>query len=215
MEVSIIIPAYNEERNISQILTTLLSFKNVFEILIVDDGSTDRTSEIAKSFGFEVLKLTQNMGKSHAMWAGLHNTKSSIVLFLDADLIGITPIDIQNLISPIILNEADMTLGIFTSGRGVTDLAQKIAPFLTGQRACKRVVISQIPQNAWESGFGIEIALTEYAKKSNLRLKNVYLKNASHIMKEEKLGFIKGSLFRLKMYTEILKQVIKIHLIKK
>jgi len=210
MDAAIIVPAYNEEKNISGVLSVLKQFQNECEVLIVNDGSIDKTSEIAISHGFKVLELNQNMGKSFAMWMGVKNTSAPIILFIDADLIGINASHIKSLIEPIYQNVADMTLGIFASGRGITDLAQKLAPFLTGQRASKRWIIESLPQKHWTSGFGIEIALTRYAKENNLKLKNVYLHNATHAMKEEKLGFFRGVLARLHMYWDIIRQILKV-----
>jgi len=209
MEAAIIVPAYNEEKNITGILSVLKQFREIYEILVVNDGSSDKTSDIAIANGFRVLELKQNMGKSYAMWMGLKNTKAPVILFLDADLIGIKPEYIKNLIVPVCEDKADMTLGIFTSGRGITDLAQKLAPFLTGQRASKRWILESLPQEFWTSGFGIEIALTRFAKDNSLRLLDVRLHNATHAMKEEKLGFLRGAFARLRMYRDILKQILR------
>ena len=209
MDAAIIVPAYNEEKNILGILSVLKQFQEIYEIVVVNDGSSDKTSDIATSHGFRVLELKQNMGKSYAMWMGLNNTKAPVILFLDADLIGIKPEYIKNLIMPVCEDKADMTLGIFTSGRGITDLAQKLAPFLTGQRASKRWILESLPQEFWTSGFGIEIALTRFAKDNSLRLLDVHLHNATHAMKEEKLGFFRGAFARLRMYRDILRQILR------
>ncbi len=209
MDAAIVIPAYNEEKNISGILLVLKQFQGIYEVLVVNDGSSDKTSDIAISHGFRVLELKQNMGKSYAMSMGLKNTKASVILFLDADLIGMKPEYIKNLIEPVCEDKADMTLGIFASGRGITDLAQKLAPFLTGQRASKRWILESLPKEYWTSGFGIEIALTRFAKDNNLRLLDVYLHKATHAMKEEKLGFSRGVIARLRMYRDILKQILR------
>lgn len=209
MDAAIIVPAYNEEKNIPGILSVLKQFQEIYEIVVVNDGSSDKTSDIATSHGFRVLELKQNMGKSYAMWMGLNNTKAPVILFLDADLIGIKPEYIKNLIMPVCEDKADMTLGIFTSGRGITDLAQKLAPFLTGQRASKRWILESLPQEFWTSGFGIEIALTRFAKDNSLRLLDVHLHNATHAMKEEKLGFLRGAFARLRMYRDILRQILR------
>lgn len=209
MDAAIVIPAYNEEKNISGILLVLKQFQGVYEILVVNDGSSDKTSDIAISHGFKVLELKQNMGKSYAMWMGFKNTSAPVILFLDADLIGIKPEYIKGLIDPVCESKTDMTLGIFASGRGITDLAQKLAPFLTGQRASRRWILESLPQEYWTSGFGIEIALTRYAKDNNLRLLDVHLHNATHAMKEEKLGFLRGVMARLRMYRDILRQILR------
>jgi len=210
VEVAVVIPAYNEERNISRVLSVLKQIEELSEVLIVNDGSEDKTSEVTLSYGFKVLELHKNMGKSYAMWMGLKSTVSPVVLFLDADLIGLNPQHVRNLISPVYHGIADMSLGIFSSGRGVTDLAQKIAPFLTGQRASKRWILESLPQEFWSSGFGIEVAITRFAKEKNLNLIDVPLVNVSHSMKEEKLGISRGALARLKMYKDITRQYLRI-----
>ena len=207
MEVSVIIPAFNEEKNISRVLEPLSSFKEPYEILVVNDGSTDKTSDIAYSFGIQVLNLPKNIGKSYAMQAGLNNTSGDVILYLDADLIGLRPEHIQWLISPIKEGFADMTVGVFCSGRGMTDLAQKLTPFLSGQRGVKRESLSRLREEEWESGFGIEVALTRYAKEHQLHILEIPLENVSQTMKEEKLGLAKGMKARLKMYWEIVKEL--------
>lgn len=108
------------------------------------------------------------------------------------------------MINPILFENVDMTIGIFTKGRTATDLAQKFAPFLSGQRAVKKAVLDSI-DNLEISRYGFEIALTKYADKQGLDVKEVYLENLTHIMKEEKMGLYKGMKARVKMYFEIIK----------
>jgi len=122
-------------------------------------------------------------------------------------LIGLTEKHFVNLVSPVLKDEADMTIGIFSGGRKSTDFAQKVAPFLSGQRAIKRQFLENI-EKMEISKFGVEIALNKHAKKNKLRVVNVPLENLSHVMKEEKLGLIKGFYARLKMYFDILKMGI-------
>ncbi|HHY81076.1 MAG TPA: glycosyltransferase family 2 protein [Clostridiales bacterium] len=210
MRASIIIPAYNEEKNIKPVLEAVRSIQDIYEVLVVNDGSTDNTSAVVRSFGVRVLDMPENRGKSYAMWKGLEATREDIVLFLDADLIGLKPQQIEELITPIAEDLADMTVGIFNSGRGITDLAQKITPFLSGQRGIKREILSGLKSEDWVSGFGIEVALTRYAKENNLRILEVPLLNVSQTMKEEKMGFAKGIKARLKMYWEIAKELNRV-----
>lgn len=206
MNVSVIIPAYNEERNIQNILTALCDMRELSEVLVVNDGSSDKTSEAARSFGVNVIDLPENGGKGHALLTGLKHTSGEIVLFLDADLIGMQPDQVKNLYMPVMEGKADMTIGIFTSGRGVTDLSQKLTPFLSGQRCVARELLMQLNEEEWLSGFGIEIALTHFAREHKLRVIEIPLENVTHIMKEEKLGLAKGVMARLKMYWEIAKE---------
>jgi polyisoprenyl-phosphate glycosyltransferase len=97
---------------------------------------------------------------------------------------------------------ADMAVGVFRKGRWSTDLAQKIAPGLSGQRALKKDILEQLPYLEF-AGYGIEMALTVYAQRTGLRVTEVELDDVTHIMKEEKLGLIHGFAARMRMYWQI------------
>ncbi|NLJ41186.1 MAG: glycosyltransferase family 2 protein [Clostridiales bacterium] len=207
MSVAAIIPAYNEEKNIGTVLSILTAIEEITEIIVINDGSTDSTSHIARSHGVKVVDLERNQGKSIAMYQGIIHTKAPIILFLDADLIGLTSQHVNNMIYPIINGYAEMTLGIFNSGRSLTDLAHKITPFLTGQRALFRWILNDLKPEDWLTGYGIEMAITRLAKRSDLRVVEILLEETTHAMKEEKLGLVRGMASRAKMYWEIMKQL--------
>lgn len=97
-----------------------------------------------------------------------------------------------------------MTYGLFANGRKATDLAQKVAPFLSGQRAVKKEVFQHL-EYLDIVRFGLEVELTNFFRKNNLPYLGVTMANMTHVMKEEKLGLIKGFKARLKMYWEIVK----------
>ncbi|ADD02457.1 glycosyl transferase family 2 [Thermoanaerobacter mathranii subsp. mathranii str. A3] len=205
--ISVVIPAFNEGKNIGRVLSVLETIDMIDEIIVVNDGSTDDTKEQALKHDVKLVDLPKNQGKGKALKAGIDNAKGDIIVMLDADLIGLTEKHFVNLVSPVLKDEADMTIGIFSGGRKSTDFAQKVAPFLSGQRAIKRQFLENI-EKMEVSKFGVEIALNKHAKKNKLRVVNVPLENLSHVMKEEKLGLIKGFYARLKMYFDILKMGI-------
>ncbi|MFV9567498.1 glycosyltransferase family 2 protein [Thermoanaerobacter mathranii] len=205
--ISVVIPAFNEGKNIGRVLSVLETIDMIDEIIVVNDGSTDDTKEQALKHDVKLVDLPKNQGKGKALKAGIDNAKGDIIVMLDADLIGLTEKHFVNLVSPVLKDEADMTIGIFSGGRKSTDFAQKVAPFLSGQRAIKRQFLENI-EKMEISKFGVEIALNKHAKKNKLRVLNVPLENLSHVMKEEKLGLIKGFYARLKMYFDILKMGI-------
>jgi glycosyltransferase involved in cell wall biosynthesis len=208
MRVAAVIPALNEEATIGAVVSTLRHVNTVNEIIVVSDGSTDHTAEVARRAGARVIEHKENMGKAGAMKTGFSATDAPIILFLDADLIGLSPAHVTLLLTPVLQNQADMTIGIFEDGRGMTDLAQLVAPYLSGQRAVKREIMNEMFRecpDADGSRFGIEVALTRHVKHKGYNTVEVMLGEMSHRMKEEKLGPIKGAAARLKMYYEILK----------
>ncbi|MCR4440932.1 MAG: glycosyltransferase family 2 protein [Peptococcaceae bacterium] len=206
MCVTVIIPAYNEERYIGGVLAPLCEVEEITQIIVVSDGSTDNTTGEARKKQAEVIELQVNVGKGGAMAAGLKKAKEEVILFMDADLIGLTRQHVIDMIKPVLEDQADMTLGLFEQGRLTTDMAQVIAPFLSGQRCIRKKWLDRF--RGWEdAGFGVEAALTLFAQENRLRIKNVYLPALSHVMKEEKLGLLKGFAYRLKMYWEIARKV--------
>jgi polyisoprenyl-phosphate glycosyltransferase len=204
MCITAIIPAYNEGQTIGNVLDCLIRIEKITQIIVVSDGSTDDTAEVAAAYDIEVIDLAENVGKGGAMKAGIERCSNDNILFLDADLIGLTEQHVNDLIMPVINNEAEMTIGIFKNGRMVTDLAQKVTPYLSGQRAIKKILLDKIP-NIDISRYGVEVALTKFADKNSVRTKEIYLEDMTHVTKEEKLGLIKGMHARFKMYWDIMK----------
>jgi len=208
MKVAAIIPAYNEETTIGQVIDTVKRVDLVDEVIVVSDGSTDSTTDVALRRGVIVVDLENNIGKGGAMMKGLEKTDHSIILFLDADLIGLNEKHIYNLLSPVINDGVAMTIGVFESGRVATNLAQKLVPCLSGQRALRREILEDI-SHLNVSRFGVEVALTKYAEEKGIKVQEVILPYLTHLMKEEKLGLVKGFVARMKMYWEIAKYVRK------
>ena len=86
-EVSIIIPAYNEETGIKDTLEKLIDGKyhEKYEIIIVDDGSTDKTKEISESFPVRVITHTVNKGYGAALKTGIRKSTTDKIVFMDSD----------------------------------------------------------------------------------------------------------------------------------
>jgi len=99
--VSIIVPAYNEEATIREALERVLAVPVSKEVLVVDDASTDRTAEIASSFGppVRVLRQAENQGKGAAIRLALAEARGHIVAIQDADL-EYFPEDLPSLLEP-------------------------------------------------------------------------------------------------------------------
>ena len=84
-DVTIIIPAYNEEESIVDVLTKLKDVSENYEILVIDDGSTDNTYKLATETGVKVIHHPYNKGYGASLKTGIRNAGSDVVLFIDAD----------------------------------------------------------------------------------------------------------------------------------
>ena len=111
-KIYIIIPAFNEVGSITKVIKDLLC--NGYEnIVVVDDGSTDKTSEIVKKFNVFLIRHPVNMGPGAAIKTGIDFAllnDADIIVTFDADGQHIAK-DILDLVKPIISNKADITLG--------------------------------------------------------------------------------------------------------
>lgn len=208
MKVAALVPAYNEEATLKNVLKTLKRVKKINQIIVISDGSTDKTTEVATECNVEVIDLLYNRGKGGAIKVGLEFTDAEVLVLLDADLIGLTPKHVLQLIDPVLQGEVAMSIGIFEQGRMATDLAQKMTPFLSGQRALKRELIDNVSELDL-SRFGVEVALHNYIEENSIIYREVKLPDLSHVMKEEKMGLFKGIVARMKMYWDILRHVVR------
>lgn len=206
MRISAVIPAYNEEKTIGTVLSVVVQCPEIDEVIVVSDGSEDGTADVARQYPVQLLELRENRGKGGAMKEGVNLATGDILLFLDADLIGLTVGHLQKMLLPVTTGHAEMAIGVFANGRVFTDLAQVIAPYLSGQRVIKRSLIHRL-DNMEMTRFGIEVALTRYARANQVPCAEVVLEQMSHVMKEEKLGLVRGFAYRLRMYWEILRVI--------
>ena len=100
MRIAAVVPAYNEEARIGEVLRALLAAPELAEIVVVNDGSRDGTAAVARQFRtVRALDLPENRGKGAAMRCGALAAKAEVLLFLDADLIGLRPEHVSNLLA--------------------------------------------------------------------------------------------------------------------
>ena len=117
--MSVVLPVYNEESCISTVLAelrdALRSAAVSYEIILVDDGSDDRTAELLHAFAAEnpeavVLRLSANSGQSAAFWAGIQRAAGRVISLMDADGQN-DPADIEKCAAPVLAGDADICCG--------------------------------------------------------------------------------------------------------
>ena len=207
--VAAIVPAFNEAQGIGNVLDVLRQVELLTEIIVVDDGSTDGTGEAVRLFSeldprLRLLRHAANQGKGQAVFTGWRATRAPYLLTLDADLIGLTPGQVEDLLLPVIQKRADMTLGLFQGGRFQTDNSHRVTPWLTGQRCFRAELMKHVSQPA-ASGYGFETALTLAARQRGLRRLRVPLVGVSHPPSETHRGLWIGIRTRSRMYAQILR----------
>lgn len=182
--ISVIIPAYNEEERIGQTIDKLKETKSRIEIIVVDNCSTDRTSDIAIEKKVKLVHCNKQ-GKGYAMEEGLKYAKGNIIIFVDGDL-GVYIDDlITTMVTPIINNEADFIKSAFErSGGRVTELVvkplldllfpemYKFEQPLSGIIAGKKEIFDKL---VLEKDYGVDIGILLDVIKLTPKIKEVHV----------------------------------------
>lgn len=207
LSISCIVCAYNEEKAIHHTLNALRDVANLKEIIVVDDGSHDRTAEIVRTYPFcRLIALEKNGGKSHAFAEGFRASTGSHIMMLDADLVGLTAQNIEALIAPVATGKAMASMSL----RGNSLLVFRLIglDFVSGERVFPRSLLEEkIDSIGKLPGFGLESYINDLLVKARLSLTVVFWKNVINERKAEKMGFISGTLAEFRMLGQITKTV--------
>jgi glycosyltransferase involved in cell wall biosynthesis len=180
--LSVVVPAYNEESTLAEIIRRLLVLPEVLEVIIVNDCSSDNTAAIADQLAADhpqirVAHHPVNKGKTEALKTGFALTKGEIVIVQDADL-EYDPAEIAEVIAPIIDGEADVVYGSrflvrkasrvlyfyhYLANKGLTFLSNLCTNVnMTDVETCYKAFRGEIIRNMiiTSSGFGFEIEVT-------------------------------------------------------
>ena len=183
-----IIPAYNEEKALADVIGK--TFEHVDEVIVVDDGSSDKTSEVAIEAGARVIKHSVNLGKGEALKSGFKAVgDDSIIITIDGDGQH-NPSEIPDLVRPIIEDGADLVNGSrYMNGPeentpAYRRVGQKILDIATNISAGTKVTDSQSGFRAFspksknvfrfkDTGFGIESEMLVDAAEAGLKIVEV------------------------------------------
>lgn len=199
--VTCVIPAYNEEERIGNVLKVVVKVSAIDEIIVVNDGSTDNTVDIVKDFHrVKLLDLSPNRGKAYALKQGITAATGNVILLLDADLMGLKKRNIEELVAPVIDGDADMTLSLRKNSLFIYRLFG--VDLVSGERAISKDILENL-KDYEDSRFGFESILNEHIVKNKLKFEVVKWDNVRVAPKHKKRGFWKGIGGELKMIGEI------------
>jgi len=152
VELSVVVPAFNEERRLPPTLIDIIDFfdrKGIsYEVLVIDDGSKDSTAEVVRKFErvrhqVRLIQLPKNYGKGHAVRLGVLNSRGARVLFADAD--GATPIQEFERLEAAVAGGADIAIGSRALASADTKVATSIHRRLLGRVFNKCVNLILLP----------------------------------------------------------------------
>jgi len=204
--LSVIIPVFNEVRTISSVIEIVRTWGKANEIIVVCDGSTDKTPEAVKRFVpvVTIISYTKNHGKGYALYRGIQKSTGEIVMFLDGDIVGLTHEDLDRMVEPILHNKADMVLGLLRFAS-----LGSFEPFntITGERVVFRKDIEPISRGWKHIGYGVEVMMNEAYKKK--RVVQVTMPYVFILSKLEKQALPDAMVSYVKEGVDMLTQIAK------
>lgn len=206
MKLFVIFPARNEAETVARCIETAKKSKYKPEVLVVDGNSSDKTKAEAKSAGAIVIKQSQSVfpAKGIAIKDGLKEAfgrGADLIMFLDADIVNLTPKWVDLLAEPVIEKACDMSRGYYQRANydgAVTKLVAKplswvffpeIAHFnqpLSGEIcATSELFKTLIKSRDWPDGWGIDIWLLIETSMKNYDIAEVYLGTKVHTSRQD------------------------------
>jgi len=166
--VSVIVPIFNEEKTVENIIKCLLTSPLVNEVICVNDGSTDESLKILKEFGkkIKVVSFIKNYGKGHALAEGIKKSQSEIVVFFDSDLIRFCHGHIEAILDPIFKEKARVVLGYSMPRKNHFFASSPFSINVTGQRAYYKEDLLPHLKQMTKTRYGVEIFLNSLFKKN-------------------------------------------------
>ncbi len=201
----VIIPARDEEPTVAGVVRGARGAAGVGRVIVVDDGSSDGTAEEASRAGATVIRARppgEPGDKARALARGVEASDAAVLVFFDADIVGVQPVHFEALAAPVLAGEVGLSCGIVDYGALRNPLFLRLPP-ITGLRALPREVFEAVPTER-RNGFQIEIMINEVVVRRGLPSAIRVLAGPRHRSKIEKRGWRQGLPSHLAMTRELL-----------
>jgi len=211
VKVAAIVPAYNEEKTVGDVVRALVASKMFDEVIVVSDGSTDHTADEARQAGAtRVDSFHIRGGKGGALLHGLTHTDANVIMFADSDLYGFTPEHARAVLEPVLRGKRAMNVGLRDRGKFMMRLEAHL-PLIGGERALTRNIVENIHPR-FLRGFMVEAALNYYCRSRRLPYGTVPLWGLTIRHKYEKVGLAVGLWQYVKMTLQVIRSMLTVRL---
>jgi glycosyltransferase involved in cell wall biosynthesis len=202
--ISCIVCAYNEADRIEEVLRTLDGHPALGEVIVVDDGSTDDTKVLVQAHpNIRLVSYRVNRGKTYAMSRGIAAAKGEHLMFLDADLAGLGPREIDLLAAPIAGGCADVSISLRSNSLAV--YRRMGLDFVSGERVIPAwLVRDEVETMAELPRWGGETFINQLVIAANLEIEVVDWPGVTNTRKQDKVGALRGLVGELSMINDAL-----------
>lgn len=188
--IDVVIAARNEATTVADVVSAARTCRFTREVIVVDDGSTDGTADVAVAAGAKVIRREAGSGsKANAMELGVAASDADAFLFCDADLVGLLPSHLDDICRPYLEGRAAMSVGWFDYGM-LNPLVRRLPP-TSGERVVPRWVWDSV-HPAKRRGYSIEIMINEVIAEGRLPTAVRIMPGVYHRTKRHKLGLRRG-----------------------
>jgi glycosyltransferase involved in cell wall biosynthesis len=174
----------------------------VGKVWVVDDGSTDRTAEVAHDAGAHLIRSFGRGDKALALATGVSASRAEALVFFDGDILDLTPAHFEALVEPVLTGDVQLSCGLVDYGPLRNPLFLRLPP-ITGLRALRRSVFEAIPREKLR-GFQVEIMINEVIARGGLPSAIRVLSGIGHVSKVQKNGWRSGGISHARMTLELL-----------
>lgn len=197
-------PAYNEEPRIAEVLKIIEKHRLIDEVIVINDGSTDKTSDIIKKFNVTLIENEKNLGKTLSVKRGIEASRNNLIMLLDADLVGLDSDAIIKLAKPVLDGKVDWSLSLRRNSAGIMKILKM--DWITGERLVpKELLLDSLVWSRPDISYGLETLMNQSLLEKNKTFQSVYLPNLTITKKSQKVGIAKGLVDDLKMTGQIFK----------
>lgn len=207
-KISVVIAAYNEAPRIAKVLKIIENHHLIDEVIVVNDGSCDNTSEICKKFKIKLIENDKNLGKTLSVKKGILASKNDLIMLLDADLIGLDSKAIEHLAEPVLSGEVNWSLSVRKNSFAIMRLVK--IDWMSGERVVpKKLLLDNLIWSRPDIGYSLEALMNKSLLEGKQTFRSVYLPGVSNTNKSNKNndGFIKGWAKNFHMISQISKAV--------